>query len=85
MDEAVDQRDDTGGVGEDLAPLGERAVGGDERALALVAAADELEQQVGVAVGIGEVSDLVESCRALHDSIYVESAFMWSGLPLGPA
>ena len=80
MDEAVDQGDHAGGVGEDLAPFGEGAVGGDQRALLLVAAVNELEQQIGMTVGIGEVADLIESCRALHDSIYVESAFMWSDL-----
>jgi hypothetical protein len=31
------------------------------------------------------IAKFVDSCRALHESIYVESAFMWSGLPLGPA
>ena len=60
VDEAVDQRDDAGSVGEDLAPLGERAVGCDDGAVALVTAADELEQEIGVAVGIGEISDLID-------------------------
>jgi len=46
----VDHGDDAGGIGEDLAPLGEGSVGGDEGAFVLVAAADQLEQQVGVAV-----------------------------------
>ena len=30
VDEAIDQGDDAGGVGEGLAPLGERSVGGDD-------------------------------------------------------
>jgi hypothetical protein len=60
VDEAVDEGDDAGGVGEDLAPFGEGTVGGDEGAFLLVAAADEFEQQIGMAVGIGEVSDLVD-------------------------
>ena len=60
VDEAVDQGDDAGGVGEDLAPLGKGAVGGDEGGLGLVAARDDLEEQVGVAVGVGQIADLVD-------------------------
>src|SRR5208282_603053 len=60
VDEAVDQRDDAGGAGEHLVPVGERAVGGDQGALGLVASADQLEQHVGVAVGVGEIADLVD-------------------------
>jgi site-specific DNA recombinase len=50
---AVDQRDDTGGVGKDFGPLPERTVGGDQRAFVLIATRDQLEQHVGVTVGIG--------------------------------
>jgi hypothetical protein len=60
VDQAIDQGDDAGGVWKDLAPFGERPVGSDERAVVLVPAADELEQQVGMAIGIGEISDLVD-------------------------
>ena len=60
VDEAVHEGDDAGGVGEDLAPFGERPIGGDERALSLVAATDEFEQQIGMAVGIGEIADLID-------------------------
>ena len=60
VDEAVDQGDDAGGVGKDFTPLGERSIGCYEGALTLVAAVDELEQEVSVTVGIGEVSDLVD-------------------------
>ena len=54
VDQPIDQGDDTGGVGEDLVPLAERSVGGDEDGFFLVAAADDLEQQVGVTIGVGE-------------------------------
>ena len=60
VDEAVDHGDDAGGVGEDLVPVGEVAIGGDQGAFGLVSSADELEQEVGVAVGVGEVPDLVD-------------------------
>jgi hypothetical protein len=67
VDEAVDERDDAGGVGEDLVPFGEGAVGGDEGGFGLVAARDDLEQQVGVAFGVGQVADLVDLCGAPHN------------------
>src|ERR1700674_4548275 len=60
VDQAIDQGDDAGGVWKDLAPFGEGPVGGDDRAVVLVTAADELEQQVGMTIGIGEISDLVD-------------------------
>jgi hypothetical protein len=46
MDQAVDERDHAGGVGEHLGPFGKGLVGGDEGALFLVATADELEEQI---------------------------------------
>jgi hypothetical protein len=50
--QAVDQRDDAGGV--------LRAVGGDQRAAKLVATGDQLEHQIGMAIGVGEIADLVD-------------------------
>jgi hypothetical protein len=50
----VHQRDHAGGVGEDLVPLAEGPVRGqDHGALGRVPAADDLEQQVGGAVRVG--------------------------------
>jgi hypothetical protein len=50
VDEAVDEGDDAGGVGEDLAPFGEGLVGAEEqRSVGVVATSDDLEQEVGVA------------------------------------
>src|SRR5208337_905476 len=51
--QAVDQRDDAGGVRKDFVPFSKRTVGGDQRAFVLVAPRDQLEQHVGVTVGIG--------------------------------
>ena len=48
--EAVDQGDDAGAIGEYLAPVGKGAVGGNQGAVSLVAAVDELEQQVGASL-----------------------------------
>src|SRR5271170_6123388 len=60
VNEAVNQRDDAGGVGEHLAPFGERPIGGDQRALALITPRDQFEHEVSMAIGIGEISDLVD-------------------------
>jgi hypothetical protein len=64
VDEPIDERDDAGCVGEHLVPFGKRAVGGDEGAGVLVAARDELEQEVGMAVGVGEIADLIDDEQA---------------------
>ena len=59
VDDAVDQRDHAGGIGEDLGPFGERAVRGQQQAFVLVAAAYDLEEQIGMVVAVGEVAHLV--------------------------
>jgi len=65
MDEAINQGGDAGRGGEDLAPFSERTIGRHQGALVLISARDELEQQIGMAVRVGEVSDLVDDqeCR----------------------
>src|SRR5271163_5198183 len=62
MDEATDQGGDAGRGGEDLAPCGERTNAGYQGALVLVTARDELEQQIGMAVRVGDLVDDQE-CR----------------------
>jgi len=73
VDQAIDQGDHAGGVGEDLLPLGEGAVGGDQRALVLIAARDQFEHQVGVSVGVRQVPDLVDR-QELRTGIVVQAA-----------
>ena len=67
VDEAVDQGDDAGGVGEGLAPLGERPVGGDDGGSFPAPARDDVEQQVGMAVAVGayilSLTDRFAGCR----------------------
>ena len=60
MDEAVDEGDDAGGGGEHVGPFGEGFVGGDEHRQGEIPAGDDLEEEVGIAVVVGEVSDLVD-------------------------
>jgi hypothetical protein len=66
MDEAVDERDDAGGVGEDLAPLGKGLVGAEEDGLlGVVTPGDDLEE-VGVAAVVREVADVVDAEQVRH-------------------
>jgi hypothetical protein len=67
VDKTVDQRDHAGGVWEDLAPFGKWAVTGDQRAFVLMTPRDQLEHQIGMAVGVGEIADLIDLCRAQHN------------------
>src|SRR3989442_6887901 len=60
MDDAIDERGGRGGVGEDRRPLAERQVGGEHEALAFVAAADDLKEEVGGPRVLGQVADLVD-------------------------
>lgn len=60
--QSIDKRDDTGGIGEHLVPLGEGAIGGNERALLLVAPIGQFEQQIGVPIGVRQVADLIDLC-----------------------
>ena len=64
VDQTVDEGDNAGGVGEDLAPFGEGTIGGDNRAFLLVAAADQFEQQIGVPIGVGQIAERVDLCGA---------------------
>src|SRR5687767_172446 len=59
MDEAVDEGDDAGRMGKDLAPFGEGLVGAEEDGLVgVVAACDDLEEEVGVAVVVRKIANL---------------------------
>ena len=52
VNEAINQSDNTGSIGEDIAPFRERSIRRNQRALLLVSATDELEEKISVAVGI---------------------------------
>ena len=57
--ESVDDCLAEAGVGEDARPLAEGQVGGDDQAGAFVALAEDLEDELGRAVGQREVAELV--------------------------
>ena len=60
VDQTIDEGDDAGGVGKDLAPLAEGFVGGQDNGFVLVAPRDDLEEEIGVASVVGEVAELVD-------------------------
>ena len=64
------------GVGEDLRPLAEGEVGGHDQRGAFVAFGEDLEDELGGAVGEGEVAELVDLCGYPHSSICADIATM---------
>ena len=63
MHETVDECYDASGVGEDLIPFAEGFVGcQDERTAQLIAARDDLEEQIRIASIVSEISDLIDFC-----------------------
>ena len=60
MHQPVDGSDGHGGVGEDLVPLAERLVGGDQQRALLVTSADQLEQDAGLGLILGYIREVVE-------------------------
>ena len=66
MGQAIEERVGDDGIAEDVAPLGEAAVGGEDHGALRVAGVDELEEQVGAAAGDRQVADLVQQYCAQH-------------------
>ena len=58
--QSIDNGDNAGRIREHLAPFGKRTVGGHDGRLELVTAADDIEQQVGVAIAVGEVPYFID-------------------------
>jgi hypothetical protein len=67
VDESVDHGSGDDLVAEDFAATAERLVGGDDQAGALIAAGDELEEQVGCFGFERDVADFVEYDQRVAD------------------
>ena len=65
MDEAIDGGECHGLIGEDLAPLAERLVGGDQHGSPLVSGGDQFEQDAGFGMILGDVGDVVEDQQVI--------------------
>ena len=62
MHEAIDERNDAPGIGEHLRPGGERLIRCHEGALEFVASVRQLEEQISVPIGVGQVADFIDLC-----------------------
>jgi hypothetical protein len=60
--EPIDEGNDAAGVREHFLPLCERLIGGDDRALFLVAPVEQFKEQVRVAIRVGQIADFVDLC-----------------------
>ena len=61
MQEAVEQRGGDDGIAEDVSPLGEAAVRGEDHGALFVASIDELEEEIAAAGNDRELADLVDN------------------------
>ena len=61
MDETIDRRQGHGLIREDFAPFTEWLIGGDEHRSSFVAGADQLEQNAGLGLILGDIGEIVEN------------------------
>src|SRR5215470_14491768 len=61
MGEAVQQRGDGGGIGEDGVPVFKSFVRGDENGAAFITAADEFKEQIGGIRIIGQICEFIDA------------------------
>jgi len=64
MQQPIEDRRSEDVIAEDLAPLTDKLVGGDEQAALLVAASDELEEEMRRSLLEGQIAELVEDEEA---------------------
>ena len=83
VDDAFDECGGAGGAREDGVPIGEGEVGGEDEALLLVTSADDLEDQVGVAIVEREKAQLVDDEKA-NLCVVMESPLEGARGLLGP-
>ena len=62
MDEPIDERYDASGTGENLLPLSEGFVGGNDGTLFFVASVEQFKEQVCVTIRVGQIADLGILC-----------------------
>src|SRR5690349_856018 len=73
MDHSVDQRRGRSRVRKDTRPVFEGEIGGEDEALLLIAAVDELEEEIGVARVVREITELVDDQQS-NRGVVSESA-----------
>ena len=70
VDKAVHGGEGHGGVGEDPVPFAEGVVGGDKQGAELVAGADELEEDAGLGLVLGDVGQVVEDEEVVRVELF---------------
>ena len=60
VDDAIDRRDGHGGIREDLVPLAERLIAGDDEAAAFVTLGDELEENGRFGLVFANIAEIIE-------------------------
>jgi hypothetical protein len=65
-------------IAENLVPLAEAAVGGQDERPLFIAPGDELEEKVRPVTVDRDIADLVDLCGAPHKSTNGKTAVMWS-------
>src|SRR5579863_3184523 len=81
MQEAVEQRGGDDGIAEDVSPLGEAAVRGEDHGALFVASVDELEEEIA-AGNDWEVADLVDNEQ--DEAAEESDSLAQSALSFGP-
>jgi hypothetical protein len=76
VQEAVQEADGGGVLGQEPAPLLEGPVRRDAQRAALVGGGDDAEQELGAGVVQGREADLVDLCGYPHRSTYADTATM---------
>lgn len=59
--EPVQQRGDAGGIGKDVAPFGETAIGGDDDGSAFITAIDDFIEKVGGVIVVSQITQFINA------------------------
>ena len=82
MQKAVEERGGDDEVAEDVSPLGEAAVRGEDHGAPLITGVDELEEQIAAARNDREVADFVDNEQG--EAAEVSDSLAQSALAFGP-
>ena len=77
VEQAVEQRGGNDGIAEGLAPFGKAAVAGEDHGAFFIASVHQLEEEVGTAVGDGQIADLVDDqvrCAVVKTQLFDQPA-----------
>ena len=73
VDDPIDECGGAGGIGKNRGPFAEVEVGSEDDTLLLIPSIDNLEEQIGIAVVVGEIAKFVDA-QQLEAAVVAESA-----------